>query len=123
MTRAKCDCCLQPYDRLWFYPHRHFEMLFAGELQDYLAGWWAFCVYCRALKEQRDFHSLAARVISLAMPAEFRAEAAQATGVFELLYRALVDDAICGDGVLWKEGQDRGPRRFPCPPPGAVDPE
>lgn len=122
---AVCDCCLKPFDRLWMYPHRRFEMLFLDQRQDYLAGWWAMCVFCSALFDRRAYdprayYELAARVVTLAIPAELRA-AANAEGaesMFELLYRTLGEDALLGEGILWQEGEDRGPKRFPCPPPG-----
>jgi hypothetical protein len=97
---------------MWVYRYRGFCCRVSGKKMECYSGWWAFCVYCHALFADRAFEALAARVCSLNPPIP-HADAAR-------VYR-IVGEVVYGDPVLWKEGEDWSPKRFPCPPPSEVE--
>ncbi len=96
-----CDCCLSKIDRSWLWRHRGFGGWWPPHWHmrrvDYQAGYWGFCVYCKALWEARDMRTLAARVYSLNSDNLH-------VDVLERLY-SILPEVIYGEPQEWHSGQ------------------
>lgn len=100
-----CDCCLNKSDRLWVRQHYGFCTGFpnAGRnRRDYLAGAWAFCVYCWPLFERGNFDLLTARVATLNPDVSAKRV---------LLTYEVLAEAVYGDALTWESGQTLAPLR------------
>ena len=60
-----CDCCSNPVETSWLFPHRAFSIRHAVLIQAFDAGNWACCSQCRPLFEARDVFGIVDRVITL----------------------------------------------------------
>lgn len=98
--RLVCDCCLASVDRLWIRNHRGFCLPEVAGVprQVFFAGYWAFCVYCWPLFEQRDLKTLVARVSTL-NPELY------APGL--AILHATLAECVWGDLRTWEAGQPR----------------
>jgi hypothetical protein len=90
-----CDCCCERVDRLWYWRHYGFCTRLPGcQSREFMAGWWAFCVYCRKLKNDRRL--LVARVATL--NPDLRAQILDDT--YEIMLACLY-----GEVHEWRSGQ------------------
>lgn len=88
-----CDCCVQRSDRLWYYQHSGFCIQAFGRRVEFRESAWAFCVYCRPLKD--DALLLTARVVSFGgYPLEW----------LRLLFSVLAM-ACYGEPKYWESGR------------------